>query len=476
MDGAFRRLVSMNRQVVVIGGGLAGITAAIRLAEAGHVPRVLETRRKLGGRATSFDDPRSGATLDNCQHVLMGCCTNLQDLYQRLGVLDRIGWHEELHWLRDDGGIDSLRPDPLPAPLHQARSLLRMRLLDRPAKRQVRRAMWRMIRMGAAGRLHWRDRTFLDFLQDQRQSPEVIRVFWDTIIISACNLESSRVAAVHGIQVFQEAFLPGRFAGVMGIPSVPLRALYDPARSIIEDAGGTIDLGCSVRSIGFEGRSVASVVTADGPIKAATVISTVPPARLAKLLPDRLHETDARTCNLDAFESSPILGVHLQLERAITDLPHLVLAGRPVHWMFNKGVDDDGHQHLHAVISAADDWMDLAEDEIVQRVVDELARAFPCIIDTPVLSARSVKEKRATFAATPHIEAMRPATSPSVLGPEGGDLQGLYLAGDWCDTGWPATMEGAVRSGYNAAAAIIGEGGLVDELPTGPLASMLGLR
>ncbi|MDG2201465.1 MAG: hydroxysqualene dehydroxylase HpnE [Phycisphaerales bacterium] len=476
MDGAFRQFVAMNRQVVIIGGGLAGIAAAIRLADDGHVPRILETRRKLGGRATSFDDPRSGVTLDNCQHVLMGCCTNLQDLYQRLGVLDRIGWHEQLHWLREDGGIDSLRPDPLPAPLHQARSLLRMRLLDRVAKREVRRAMWRMIRMGAAGRLQWRGRTFLDFLRDQRQSDDVIHLFWDTIIISACNLESARVAAVHGIQVFQEAFLPGRFAGVVGIPDVPLRELYDPARSIIENAGGTIDLGCSVRSIGFEGRSVASVVTADGPIEAATVISTVPPDRLAKILPDRLHATDARTANLDAFESSPILGVHLQLEQPITDLPHLVLAGRPVHWMFNKGTDEDGHQHLHAVISAADDWMELSEQEIVHRVVDELARAFPCIKDTTMLAARSVKEKRATFAATPHVESKRPSAGPSVLGADGGDLQGLYLAGDWCDTGWPATMEGAVRSGYNAAAAINGDGGLVDELRPGPLASLLGLR
>ena len=206
------------------------------------------------------------------------------------------------------------------------------------------------------------------------------------------------------------------------------------------------------------------------------MISTVPPDRLAKLLPDRLHATDARTANLDAFESSPILGVHLHLERRITDLPHLVLAGRPVHWMFNKGIDEDGHQHLHAVISAADDWMELSEEEIVHRVVDELARAFPCIKDTDRCwpldpSRRSVPPSRQR-----PIESKRPSAGPSVLGVDGGDLQGLYLAGDWCDTGWPATMEGAVRSGYNAAAAINGDGGLVDELPRAHWPRLLGLR
>ncbi|MAB83661.1 MAG: hypothetical protein CMJ24_09545 [Phycisphaerae bacterium] len=476
MDGEIRGPGEVKRKIVIIGGGLAGIAAAMRVAESGHIPHLLETRRKLGGRATSFDDPRSGTTLDNCQHVLMGCCTNLLDLYQQLGVLESIAWHEELHWLRPDGGIDSLRPDPLPAPLHQARSFLKMKLLDRSQKKQVRRAMWRMIRMGFAGRIEWEGRTFRAFLEDQGQSDHVIELFWDTIIISACNLSSSKVAAVHGLQVFQEAFLPGRFAGIMGIPDVPLRDLYDPATRIIEDAGGSIELGCSVRSIGFDGRRVCSVVTANEAISTSAVISTVPPDRLEKILPDRLHESDARTRNLSRFSTSPILGVHLQFSGAVTDLPHLILAGRPVHWMFNKGIDSEGRQHLHAVISEAEDWMELTEEQIVERVLAELSRAMPGMSDHELLSARSVKEKRATFAATAEIESHRPSAAPSVIGPQGGDLEGLYLGGDWCDTGWPATMEGAVRSGYAAAAAATGGAGLVDDLRPGPLASMLGLR
>lgn len=473
MDGAGLR---MKRRVLIVGGGLAGIAAAIRLAEDGFEPVLLETRRKLGGRATSFDDQRSGTTLDNCQHVLMGCCTNLQDLYQRLGVLDRIGWHEQLHWYREDGGIDSLSPTRLPAPLHQARSFRRMKLLDSAAKREVRRAMIRMIRMGHKGRLQWQDRTFLDLLSSLGQSPGTVQLFWDTIIISACNLGCDRVAAIHGIQVFQEAFLPSRFAGIVGIPDVPLRDLYDPARALIEEAGGTIEVGCSVRSISFEDRQVSGVVTSDGPLQCPLVVTTVPPDRLLKLLPERVIDQDSRTRHLDAFESSPILGVHLLVDEPVTDLPHLVLAGRPVHWVFNKGIDERGHQHLHAVISAADAWMDLDEDTIIKRVLEELDGPFPSLGERTLVSARTVKEKRATFAATPEIEPLRPSAGPSVIGPEGGDLQGLYLAGDWCATGWPATMEGAVRSGYLAAEAISGSGGLIEELPTGRLASLLGLR
>ena len=351
-----------------------------------------------------------------------------------------------------------------------------MQLLDRAEKGEVRKACWNLLRMGRSGRMEWRDRTFAEFLVSMNQSPRVCTHFWEPIIISACNLPPDRVAAIHAIQVFQDAFLPSRFAGMMGLPSVPLRDLYDPAEDIITAAGGRIETGCSVRSIAFDDEGVRGVITADGPIEAKYVLTTVSPDRLGKLIPDHARETDSRLAGLDVFQYSPILGVHLLIDSQVLDVPHLVLPGRRVQWIFNKGVDGQGQQHLHAVISAADEWMDLDEETIVERVLADLSAAAPSIHERTIITARSVKEKQATFAATPEIEPFRPMLAPSTIGIHGGDVQGLYLAGDWCATGWPATMEGAVRSGYIAAEAISGTRCLVEDLPPSWLASLLSAR
>ena len=147
-----------------------------------------------------------------------------------------------------------------------------------------------------------------------------------------------------------------------------------------------------------------------------------------------------------------------------------------MQWLFNKGIDEQSSQHLHAVISAADAWMELTEQEIVELVMADIHRALPKSIGIEPMQARSIKEKRATFAATPEIEKWRPGAVASYIGVGGGGIKNLFLAGDWCDTGWPATMEGAVRSGYAAASGITGKGGVVDDVPASFLARLLGLR
>lgn len=465
----------MNRRALVIGGGLAGISAAVRLADEGWQPTILETRKKLGGRATSFPDQRSGQSLDNCQHVLMGCCTALLSLYERLGVGDQIEWHERLHWWREDGGTDLLAPGRLPAPFHTLASFLRMKLINREQKKQIRRAMIALLRGGHRLRSRFQNRTFGAFLSETGQSDEAIRLFWDTVVISACNLPSDQVAAVHGMQVFQEAFLPGRWAGTMGLSTVPLAELYDPAEQILIDSGGQLQLGCSVREICLEGRKAVGVMTGDSMERADVVVSTVPPDRLARLLPESIRQTDRRLEHLESFAFSPILGVHVHWPEPVMDVPHLVLAGQSVHWIFNKGIDESGRQHLHMVISAADDWMGLDEQSILEQVRTVTDKALPRSASLTPCSVRAVKEKRATFSATAEIEACRPCAGPSPIGLEGGDVESLYVAGDWCDTGWPATMEGAVRSGYLAASAITGEHSGIEEVPPGRLAHWLGV-
>ena len=465
----------MSKRAVIIGGGLAGIAAGLRLADAGWAPVLLETRRNLGGRATSFPDRHGGELLDNCQHVLMGCCTALLDLYQRLGVTECIEWHEELFWWRSDGGRDRLRPGRLPAPLHAALSFQNMKLLDRPTKAQVRRGIWKLLRGGHRLRAAYRDRTFGEFLADTGQGPEAISLFWDTIIISACNLPSARVAAVHGMQVFQEAFLPGRWAGTMGLSTVPLADLYDPAEDLLRAAGGDLQLGCPVREICLEDHHAVGVMTGKSMERGDAVVSTIPPDRLAKLLPASARQRDRRLAHLESFEFSPILGVHVHWPRQVMTEPHLVLAGEPVHWIFNKGCDDAGRQHLHLVISAADDWMRCDEEEILARARAVTDRVLPDCIGLDPVSVKAVREKQATFAATADIEPRRPSAGPGTVGVHGGDITGLYVAGDWCDTGWPATMEGAVRSGYYAAAAITESDPGIEEVPAGPLAHWLGV-
>ncbi|MEE2973269.1 MAG: hydroxysqualene dehydroxylase HpnE [Planctomycetota bacterium] len=468
------------KRVVIIGAGVAGIAAALRIAEAGWTPIVLETRRKLGGRATSFDDPRTGLCLDNCQHVVMGCCSNILDLYRRLDVLDRIQWHEETWWANPPCRPDLLRGSSLPSPFHFTTSFLRLRFLGIDDKIAIGQAMFSMIRMGLAGRDAWRNRPFSDFLDRTSQPAGARARFWEPVVVGACNLPSDRVAGNHAIQVFQEGFLAGGWHATMGLATCDLRSMLDRAEPIVRAAGGRIRLGTSVRGIAYDGIRANGVVTDRGLEHGTSIISTVPPDRLARLISRPMQAVDERLRGLEDFDVSPILGVHLLFEQPVLRddrrrYPHLVLPDRPTHWFFDKGevVLEDGRtlHHVNAVISAAEEWMALDEAEIGRRVVEDLHWALPASRGLEPVLVRSVKEKRATFSAVPGIDDRRPSARPSGMG-----IPNLHLAGDWCDTGWPATMEGAVRSGYAAAAVATGEGGVVPDVPPGRLVARLGLR
>lgn len=466
----------MKRRVAIIGGGLAGIASAVKLLETDCQPILIETSKRLGGRASSFVDPRSGEMLDNCQHVLMGCCTNLVDLYDRIGVLEAIHWHRSIFWTAGGGEIDEMKAGLLPAPLHMAGSMHRMKLFDQSQKRQIARGMFRIIRLGFKGRLAWRDRTFLEFLLECGQDEAVIRRFWGPIVVSACNIEVDRAGAAFALQVFQEGFLNNSWSYTMGLATIPLRELYDPAAFLIVEKGGDILLGSSARSIAYDGKRVTGVVTEQGLVEASAVISAVPFDRLDRLTSDVMKKADTRLQNLDQFEYSPILGVHLFFDQPIMTLPHLTIVDHDIQWIFNKGEDEQGRQHLHVVISSAEAWMDRSEEDITERIVKDIHSALPGSVGLEPVRVRIIKEKRATFAAKPGIDQYRPSAAPGTIGLGGGGIENLFLAGDWCDVSWPATMEGAVRSGYEAAAAVSGQGGVIDDIPTSLLGRILGLR
>lgn len=483
--------------VVIVGGGLAGIAAALRLADHGIRVTLVETRKRLGGRATSFVDPASGQLLDNCQHVLLKCCTNLLDLYRRLGVDDRIEWHDTMYfWGKDvtvNRGasnasstragrraplpgytVDVLASDDLPAPAHMSRAMLAFRTLTWGEKIAISSAMVTMMHLTARQRAALNDISFEAWLRQQNQPQGAIDKFWAIVVISAINELPDRMGADYAIQVFREGFLASETAYVMGLPRVTLVELYDAAEKRITETGGSLMLSTSAEGFEYEhGRVSALRIDGGRRLEADAFVSAVPFDRLAKLATPAMIARDSRMQRLDEIGVSPIVGVHLWLGcpdgQPVMTLPHLVMLDSPVQWVFNKGVeaspptnagDASGAkspvQHLHAVISAAHDLVDTPADEILAMVSNEIRKALNVSADeAPLVHGRAVKEKRATFSARPGFEALRPEAR--------GAISNLYLAGDWCRSGWPATMEGATRSGYLAAAALLNDAGVASE-------------
>lgn len=445
-----------DRSVVVIGGGVAGVAAAVRLAE--HRVRVtlVETRKRLGGRAASFTDPATGDLVDHCQHVVMRCCTGVLDLYRRLGVADRIAWRRTLYFADARGRVDAFAADDLPAPLHFTRALLAMRTLSWREKFAVTRGVLAILQAGDPRRPHLGEISFADWLREHDQPASAIDRFWSAVVTSACNERPQNVAARYALQVFQQGFLAHPRAYEVGVAAVPLVELYDAAERLIRDAGGRVLLSTSAERFEFNGHDVIGVRLGDGTkVRGDACIAALPFDRLAKLSTELMVASDRRLGLLDQLAVSPIVGVHLYLRRPDDgppmSLPHLALLDSPVQWVFNKGqLRGGGHAgawHLHAVISAAHDLVDRPADDIAAMAVAEVRKAIPGAVDARLVHARVIKEKRATFSARPGVDRFRPATT--------GDIRNLLLAGDWTDTGWPATMESAARSGYRAAEAAL---------------------
>jgi squalene-associated FAD-dependent desaturase len=419
--------------VNIVGGGLAGLAAAAALGSAGFQVELFEARPFLGGRATSFpvspgDD--DSELIDNCQHVLLRCCVNLLDFYTRLGVADRIRFYREYYFLEPGGRMSKLARGPLPAPLHLTSSFLRMQCLDARDKLAIARAM--MALMHERGRRKDLDQiTMLDWLLQKKQPPRAIERFWRQVLVSAVNEELDRMAALHGFQVFWLGMLARADSYEMGIPDVPLGELYSA------DAWGKmrqvrIHLRTPVERLVFTDGKACGVQTEGGLRKADFQICAAPFERLGALAPELGIDTGR-------FEHSPITGIHIWFDRPVTELPHAALLDRTIQWMFNKR---EGH-YLQFVVSASRSLVELGRPEVIELALGEAAEFFPKIRDARVNRAQVIKEIRATYSARTGMEALRPDAKTRA--------PNVFLAGDWTRSGWPATMEGAVRSGYRAA-------------------------
>jgi squalene-associated FAD-dependent desaturase len=434
-----------NSTVAIAGGGLAGLAAGCALAEAGFQVTLFERRPYLGGRASSYQHPGTGEVVDNCQHVLLGCCTNLLDFYDRAGVQDKIRWYDKLTFLEPGGRASVIAPSGLPAPLHTAPAFLRAHCLTLGDKLGIGRAMAVLARSAPADR----GESFMDWLKRHGQTEQAIERFWKTILVSALNEELDQISVPYAAQVVRESFLKSASAGRMGIPTVPLTDLYRTAGDYIKARGGEIQLRAGVESWRSENSGVA--VTIGGQErKFDYLLLAVPFDVLGKMLPDD-QAAAPLAASLAQFTTSPITGIHLWFDRQITDLDHAVLLDRTVQWMFHKSRLIDargkgGGSYIELVVSCSRSLVEKSKGEIVVMALKESQEFFPGARGAKLLKSTVIKEVHATYSAWPGVDQYRPESATA--------WPRVFLAGDWTATGWPATMEGAVRSGYLAAGAL----------------------
>lgn len=439
------------RTAIVAGGGLAGLTAACALADAGWQVTLLEKRPFPGGRAYSYTDRATGVEVDNGQHVFLGCCTEYIRLLERLGVRGRAHLQKRLRVPVVDKvwGRSVLQASALPAPFHLLPSLLRFRSLSPLDKALAAVALSSLRSTDRARHPELDDITFGDWLAARRQSQRAIRSLWNLIVQPTLNDDVTRVSADLALMVFQEGFLRSRTGANVGWAKVGLsRLIGDAAVRYIEQRGGRVQLGEGLRGVEVEGGRVAGIWTEAGERRADACVIALPPKSALEVLPEGVRR-DPFFSRVERIGASPIVNVHLWYDRPVWDLQFAAFLNTPVQWVFNKtalcGLDGPG-QYLDISLSGAHDFVDLPNAEIVALFTRELWSLLPRSRGAEVTRALVVKQRDATFAPRPGVRKLRPGQVTPV--------PNLFLAGDWTETGWPATMEGAVRSGLAAAQAV----------------------
>ena len=445
--------------MIVIGGGLAGLAAGAALAESGWRVRLFEQRPFLGGRATSYVLP-DGEHVDNCQHVTLGCCTNLADFYNRIGSADKIKFFDRLFFLDPQGRRGEMQAGILPAPFHMTGSFAKFAPLSLRDKLSIARAMLDILRSKGKPRdlAVPAGISMLEWLSRRGQTQRAIDRFWRVVLVSALDEELDRTDARFGVDVFWKAFLSNRTGYRMGVPAVPLANLYDGCKLEIEKRGGEVTLRAPVRGLKIESGEISGVRFDEAKEETADAyVFAVPHTALAELLPESVKQSDPSLANLGKINVSPITGVHFWFDRQVMKEPFVTLLDTTTQWIFNKtglygdsneaGKTAAGEQYLQLVISASYDLLQKSRQEIIDLCLQEVRHALPAAREAQLLKATVIKEAAATFSPEPGVDRWRPGQETSV--------RGLFLAGDWTATGWPATMEGAVRSGYLAAEAVL---------------------
>jgi squalene-associated FAD-dependent desaturase len=431
-------------EVAIVGGGLAGVTTALALQETGIRTTIYEARPRLGGATHSFT--RGGLTVDNGQHIFLKCCSAYQGLLGRLGAADRVRVQDRLDIpvLTPGGATGRLRRAKAPGPLHLVPALARYRLLPPADRVRAVRASLALDRLDPDDPAH--DATTIGaWLARHGQRPAARDALWDLFVTAALNIRLDEAALGPAAMVCQTGLLGRSDAADIGVPAIPLGDLHGTlAAAKIERGGGRIELGAKVTAVDAGQKLVVN----GSPVSADAVVVAVPHRVASSLVP---AEASPQRAEWDGLGSSPIVNVHVVYDRPVLrvdgrDEPFAAAVGSPVQWVFDRTAISGlagGGQYLAVSVSAADRWIDTPTAELRSVYLAELERLFPAARRARVTDFFVTRERHATFRQSPGSGALRPASATR--------LPWLFLAGAWTDTGWPDTMEGAVRSGLTAA-------------------------
>ena len=438
---------------IVVGGGFAGLAAATRLAERGARVVVLEARPTLGGRATAFTDPATGERVDNGQHVLLGCYRDTFEFLARIGATDHVQVQDRLtvDMIDREGRASRLACPPLPPPFNLLGGLMTWSALgwrDRIAALHIRGAIKHLDGVGRGFTPRQND-TVREWLVRSHQTPRLIEMLWEPLAVAALNQSIDVASAPPFARALAEMLGRHTRDASLALPLKPLDEMYArPARAYIEKHGGEVRTNSPARIQvrGPEGSAPQCTVTVRGEtLVAPVVVCAVPWFALSEVFVDPPASLRDTLDAADRTAGSPIVTVNLWFDRIVTDHVLVGLPGRIMQWVFDKRrVFGEQASHLSLVSSGAEKVVSLANDELIELAVREVNDAIPAARAATVRRAVVVREKRATFSVAPG-QPLRPATMTPIAG--------LLLAGDWIDTGLPATIEGAVRSGHMAAAA-----------------------
>ena len=493
-------------RIVIAGGGLAGLAAAVALTERGLPCEILESRPRLGGRASSFHDPTTDSDIDNCQHVSLGCCTNFRHFCQTTGLAGFFRREAALHFIGPNGKVDRFSASSLPAPLHLAGAFARLSYLSWRDKLALARGLKALAR---GVRADERSLPFSEWLARHGQTRAAIDRFWHVVLVSALSETLDRIDVEHARKVFVDTFLAHRDGWFVEIPTVPLEDLYGGRLTEwLTSRGTTIRTQSAVERIQLAGDRVTTARLSSGAlVDGDEFIVALPFFRVRSVLPESLA-AHPDLAGIERLEAAPISSVHLWFDRPITELPHAVFVDRLCQWMFNRtalgnthhtnslsggreppgsgpmkqqtepggsrpplrGQEVSSEHYYQIVISASRELAGQSRESILAQVLAELTAVWPETARATLLHSRQVTEHRAVFSPLPGVDQWRPLQQSPI-----GNLQ---LAGDWTRTGWPATMEGAVRSGYLAAANVLARLGRVEsvvqpDLPVSLLSRLL---